>query len=162
MDGTPLVTNAAGDKLVFQFSRLPITGFRSEGANPTLPPPTPKRLEAMTLVEELAWRHCLALPGQPGDIAFINNLCLMHARSAFDLDVEGNPLPSKRHLVKLMLRDPELTWNLPESLSWYSERTYGPNKDDGGRTEKWQLSISSDESLPDGHVWAGSGGMSNG
>lgn len=93
-DGTPFITNAAGDKLVFQFSRLPITGFRNKGANPTLPLPTPKRLEAMSFVENLGWKLCLPLPGNRGDIAYINNLCLMHARTAFDLDVEGNPLPS--------------------------------------------------------------------
>lgn len=161
-DGTPLVTNAAGDRLVFQYSRLPITGFRNEGANPTLPPPTLKRLEAMALLEELAWKYSFPLPRKAGDIAYINNLCLMHARKAFDLDANGNPLPSKRHLVKLMLQDPELMWDLPESLSWYSKRVYGPNRDDGGRTEKWQLSVASDESLPDGHIWAGTGSVSNG
>ncbi|CAP67932.1 uncharacterized protein PODANS_1_18040 [Podospora anserina S mat+] len=160
-DGTPLLTNAPGDKLVFQFSRLPITGFRSQGANPTLPPPSEKRLEAMAKVEELAWKHAFPLPREPGDMAYINNLCLMHARSAFDVDEEGNPLPSKRHLVKLMLQDPELAWELPQHLGWYLERVYGPNQEDGGRTEKWQLSVK-DESLPDGRIWAGSGALSNG
>ncbi|KAK4197779.1 hypothetical protein QBC40DRAFT_231271 [Triangularia verruculosa] len=160
-DGTPLLTNAPGDKLVFQFSRLPITGFRSQGANPSLPPPTEKRLEAMAKVEELAWRHAFPLPREPGDMAYINNLCLVHARSAFDVDDDGNPLPSKRHLVKLMLQDPELAWDLPEHLGWYLDRVYGPNRADGSRTEKWQLSVR-DESLPDGRIWAGSGALSNG
>ncbi|KAK0718698.1 hypothetical protein B0T21DRAFT_338425 [Apiosordaria backusii] len=160
-DGTPLLTNAPGDKLVFQFSRLPITGFRSLGANPALPPPTEKRLEAMAKVEELAWKHAFPLPREPGDMAYINNLCLMHARSAFDVDEAGNPLPSKRHLVKLMLHDPELAWELPKHLGWYLERVYGPNQEDGGRTEKWQLSVK-DESLPDGRIWAGAGALTNG
>lgn len=63
----------------------------------------------------------------------------MHARSAFDLDEEGNPLPSKRHLVKLMLQDPELTWDLPESLSWYSKRVFGQTKTMGAdqRSGSW-------------------------
>lgn len=86
----------------------------------------------------------------------------MHARSAFDLDAENNPLPSKRHLVKLMLQDPELAWSLPDSLGWYAKRVYGSNQDDGGRAEKWHLSIGSDESLPDGRIWAGSGSLTNG
>lgn len=160
-DGTPLITNTASDQLVFQFSRLPITGFRSQKGNPTLPPPTAQRLEAMAYIEDLAWKHAFPLPRKQGDIAFINNLCLMHARSAFDLDAEGNPLPSRRHLVKLMLQDPEMAWELPGHLEWYSKRVYGPNREDGGREETWQLSVK-DESLPDGRIWAGSGALSNG
>ncbi|KAK7429716.1 hypothetical protein QQZ08_003742 [Neonectria magnoliae] len=131
------------------------------GANPTLPAPTEEGLEAMALVEDLACKHAMPLPGKPGDIACINNLCLMHARNAFDLDEKGKPLPSKRHLVQMMLQDPELKWELPDSLSWYSQRVYGPNQD-GGRTEKWQLGIACDESLPDGHIWAGTGTLNNG
>jgi len=80
----------------------------------------------------------------------------MHARNAFDLDTEGNPLPSKRHLIKLMLQDPDLTWDLPESLNWYQERIYGANQADGGRREKWQLEFGSEK------VWAGDGSFSNG
>ncbi|KAM5343253.1 hypothetical protein ACJ41O_014219 [Fusarium nematophilum] len=160
-DGTPLVTNAPGNKLVFQYSRLPITGFRNKGANTTIPPPTQRRLEAMTLVEDLAWKHAFPLPGKPGDMAYINNFCLMHARNSFDLDDGGKPLPSKRHLVKMMLQDGEMTWELPESLAWYSERVYGANREGGGRVERWQVSIG-DEKLPDGRIWAGSGSFNNG
>lgn len=141
---------------MFQFSRLPITGFRNSGPNPTLPPPTRERLEAMAMLEEIAWKNAFALPRQPGDIAFINNLCLMHARNAFDLDTDGNPLPSKRHLVKMMLQDPDLMWELPESLSWYRNQIYGSNRPNGGRTEKWVLTPE------DGKVWAGEGSYANG
>jgi hypothetical protein len=108
----------------------------------------------MAYVEELAWKHVFTLPRQPGDIAYINNVCLMHARSAFDLDAEGNPLPSKRHLVKLMLQDPEMTWELPGHLEWYSKRLYGPNREGGTKEEVWQLTVK-DERLPDGRIWAG-------
>ncbi|KAI5921280.1 hypothetical protein F4810DRAFT_702450 [Camillea tinctor] len=161
-DGTPLITNAPGDKLVFQYSRLPITGFRNEAPNPTLPAPTQKRLEAMDYIEELAWKHGFPLPRQKGDVAYINNLCVMHARSAFDLDSEGNPLPSRRHLVKMMLRDPVFAWDLPEYLNWYSKRVFGPNREDGSRVEKWQLSLNPDQSLPNGRIWVGTGTLNNG
>jgi hypothetical protein len=160
-DGTPLVINVPGDKLIFQYSRLPVTGFRNEGRNETLPLVSEKRLEAMYAIEDLAWKNCFPLPNQKGDIAFINNMCLMHGREAFDHDDQGNALPSRRHLVKLMLRDPELTWEVPDSLNWLSERIYGPNQDDGGRIEKWHLSIDS-EDLPDKRLWVGSGTFANG
>lgn len=138
-EATPLVLEVEEDKLVFQFSRLPVTTFRNHGINPTLPPISSKRLEAMSFVEHLAWKHCLPLPTERGDMAFINNLCLMHARNAFDLDSSGKPVASKRHLVKLMLRDPEMTWQLPPMLDWYAETVYGSNQRNGGRSEKWEL-----------------------
>lgn len=153
--------NAAGDRLIFQYSRLPITGFRNIGANPSLPPVSSRRLEAMALVEEIALDNAFPLPCDHGDIAFINNLCLMHARTPFDLDADGAPLPSARHVVKLMLRDPEMAWEVPHELDWQVERVYGPNREDGSRKEKWHLSIH-DEEMPEGRMWAGSGAMSNG
>jgi len=161
-DGTPFATNAPGDKLVFQYSRLPTTGFGNIKANETLPSPSPKLLEAMSVLEDLALKHALPLPRQRGDIVYINNLCLMHGRKAFDLDSRGHPLPSRRHLVKLMLQDPELTWDIPESLSTIIRRVYGPNRDGGGREEKWQLSLSADDSLSGQRRWAGEGSVTNG
>lgn len=116
----------------------------------------------MEMLESLAWEHGLQLPRQRGDIAYLNNFCLMHARNAFDMDVEGNPLPSKRHLIKLVLQDPELMWKTPKSLSWMSEHLFGANTEDGQRVEKWQLSIKPDESLPDGMIWVASGTEMNG
>lgn len=155
-DATPLITNAPGSRLVFQYSRLPTTGFRNSGPNPTQPPPSPERLEAMALLESLAWKRAFPLPRQAGDIAFINNLCLMHARREFDLDEKsGVPLASKRHLVKLMLRDEELSWVLPSSWDWCRERIYGSNDEEGGRSERWELS-------PDKMVMAGGGSYNNG
>jgi hypothetical protein len=161
LDGTPLLNNTVDDKLVMQYSRLPVTGFRNEGPNTALPPPSPLRLEAMETIERLAWQHGLELPRERGDIAFINNFCLLHARQAFDTDPDGTPLPSKRHLVKLVLQDPDLMWKIPESLSWISEQLFGANTEDGRRVEKWQLSIKP-ESLPDGMIWVASGGTMNG
>jgi hypothetical protein len=161
-DKTPLVTNASGDKLVFQYSRLPVTGFRDEGANPTLPTPSQKRLEAMAMLEQLAWKNAFPLPRQRGDIAFINNLCMMHARSAFDVDDQGHPMQSRRHLVKLMLRDPELAWDLPSSFDWYQQQIYGPNRENGDREETWQLSLTQTGKAAGERIWAGKGALSNG
>lgn len=157
-----MIINAVDDNLVFQFSRLPITGFRSNIRNQSIPLPSAGRLEAMNVIEDLAWKNGLPLPCQPGDVAFINNLCMLHARTAFDFDEDGNALLSNRHLVKLMLRDPELAWGMPQSLKWLPERIYGPNQIDGTRTEEWQLNVEIGDSLPDGHVWAGTGNYANG
>jgi len=159
---TPLVSNAPGNKLIFQYSRLPVTGFRKAAPNSTLPPLTAKRIEAMAKLEEIGRKYAFPLPRQAGDVAFINNMCLMHGRTAFDIGSDGNSLPSKRHLVKLMLQDPELAWELPEYLAWYRERIYGANQADGGRTEQWELVPASKDPLSGAVVWAGSGATANG
>jgi hypothetical protein len=157
------LTKLDHDKLVLQYSRLPITGFREHGANATLPAPTAKRLEAMSLIEELAWKHCFALPGKQGDMAFINNMTLMHARDAFDLDAHGKPLPSKRHLLKLMLKEPTLAWGLPEPLQVIHDHVYGADMDEASRVEKWQLTVDSADKPPlGGRIWMGRGSFSNG
>ncbi len=116
----------------------------------------------MDMLEDLGWKHAFPLPRIRGDIAFINNLCMMHARNAFDTSADGTALPSKRHLVKLMLRDPEEAWDLPKSLNWMTERVYGPNGANGERTEKWHVTLDSDKSLPNGKIWVGTGSQGNG
>lgn len=119
----------------------------------------------MDMIEEIARKHSLPLNSKRGDIAYINNLCIMHARDPFDLDSKGNSLPSKRHLIKMMLKDPELSWDLPESLSWYPELVFGSNQGSGDRVETWQLKAPFvDEAVVDNGIWVGSGpgGMSNG
>ncbi len=78
------------------------------------------------------------------------------------MDLAGNPLPSKRHLVKLVLQDPELMWKIPDSLGWISEQLFGVNTEDGQRVEKWQLSIKPDKENPDSMIWVASGGTMNG
>jgi hypothetical protein len=161
-DGTPLINHVSGDRLVLQYSRLPVTGFRNEKPSTALPPPTPRRLQAMDMLEALSWKHAFPLPRIKGDIAFINNLCMMHARKPFDTTADGKPLPSKRHLVKLMLRDPKEAWNLPKSMDWMTKRVYGPNEADGTRTEKWQVTLDGEKPFPNGKIWVGTGGLGNG
>ncbi|KAF3912455.1 hypothetical protein ABW20_dc0103813 [Dactylellina cionopaga] len=157
LDGTPLLNNAPGDKLVFNYSRIPVTGFRTEGPNPTLPPPSEKRLEAMDLINKIMTKNAFAPPRERGDILYFNNLCLMHARNAFDLDETGKPLPSKRHLIKLVLRDPELKWDMPEYLKSLDKHVYEGNRDDGSRVERWQLVYGQAPPAYGGKIYFGGG-----
>ncbi|KAK6334552.1 hypothetical protein TWF730_003766 [Orbilia blumenaviensis] len=149
LDGAPLL-HTSGDNLVFNFSRIPVTGFRDEGPSRTLPPPTPIRLEAMRVVNETMTKNRFEVPWERGDILYFNNLSLMHARNAFDLDVEGNPLDSNRHLIKLVLRDPELMWQVPTGLKRLDDHFYGPNKKTGGRSEFWELRYGDTPTRDDG------------
>ncbi len=62
----------------------------------------------MHAVEELGKRFCTRLDRQQGDMQFINNLSIMHARGAYQ---GSNGKPSSRHLLRMFLRDPEHAWD---------------------------------------------------
>ena len=78
-----------------------------------MPSLSTEQLHALRVVEDLAQRYCTKLDRRNGDIQFINNLSIMHARSAYG----GNPAQrrSTRHLLRMFLRDPRNAWTKPPS-----------------------------------------------
>jgi hypothetical protein len=94
---------------LFHWSRGSFTGFapvrqyvesvrRFEDA----PPLTPQLSEALDLFYDLCAdpRFCLSIPFQPGDIQYIHNHVVFHARTAY---VDHPPPKPKRHLMRLWL-----------------------------------------------------------
>ncbi len=78
-----------------------------------LPRLTDKQLEALDMVQTLADdpRFKLEMDFRPGDIQFVNNLVLMHSRTAY----EDWPEPErKRQLLRLWLSVPD-GWPLPDA-----------------------------------------------
>tara|TARA_R110002003_G_scaffold9_14_gene467 strand:- start:5072 stop:5410 length:339 start_codon:yes stop_codon:yes gene_type:complete len=75
-----------------------------------MPVVSDKQLHAMHAVEALAKRFCTKLDRKQGDIQFINNLSIMHARAAYN---GSSGRPSTRHLLRMFLRDPEYAWEKP-------------------------------------------------
>lgn len=69
------------------------------------------QIEALDTVFALARKHHLQITTRPGDLQYINNLGLLHARGAFE---DGQQ--SSRHVVRLWLRNDELGWRIPEEL----------------------------------------------
>ncbi|CAG9950308.1 unnamed protein product [Clonostachys rosea f. rosea IK726] len=49
-----------------------------------------------------------------GDMLFVNNLCILHARDSF---VNDGASGKTRRLMSLMLRDPELAWRKPTATA---------------------------------------------
>lgn len=81
--------------------------------NPELLSPAQKR--ALETVQRIAEEVSIELDHQAGDIQFVNNLAILHARNSF------RDSPEKaRHILRLGLRDPEKGWILPEQ---YRSRT---------------------------------------
>ncbi|ORY67028.1 uncharacterized protein BCR38DRAFT_300793, partial [Pseudomassariella vexata] len=117
----PLLHVSDGDNVVFTYSRFPMVGFKGRQRNPALPPISEAQMEAMDTVKYMMTKNAVALPWGRGDIAFINDMAIMHARSSFT--ESGEEL--QRHLLKFYLRDPAQNWQVPETAKKHWERIYG-------------------------------------
>ncbi|KAI0879903.1 Clavaminate synthase-like protein [Annulohypoxylon maeteangense] len=77
----------------------------------SIPQLTVEQREALSVLQNAAHKHQLQLETQPGDIIFLNNLALLHARESYQDSVS-----SSRHLVRLWLRNTRLGWAIPPSM----------------------------------------------
>jgi Taurine catabolism dioxygenase TauD, TfdA family len=96
--------------LILSFDQGPLARSAEDNA-PGIERLSPKQLEALDMVLDLAKRYHLKIHTKTGDMLFINNLSIMHARSAFE-DQRG----SRRHLVRMWIHNDELGWKLPREL----------------------------------------------
>jgi hypothetical protein len=112
-----------------------VTGFAAAKRDAALPAITPAQLEAIDAVHFMSAQNAVPLPLGKGDIAFINDMAILHAREAFD---EGGS-HLQRHLLKLYLRDPEQNWPVPSTELQQWNKIYGPNRPDGSRNESWYV-----------------------
>ncbi|OIW29432.1 Clavaminate synthase-like protein [Coniochaeta ligniaria NRRL 30616] len=107
-----------------------------------VPPLTPSQLEALSVVSSIATEHRLRLDTQPGDLIFINNWALLHARSSYKDCDEGSG--TRRHFVRLWLRNSTLGWDIPTSMRVQWEAAFGPdgmadkNSENGWRKSEYR------------------------
>jgi hypothetical protein len=120
--------------VIFTYSRFPMAGFKGRTRNLALPPATDAQIEAMDTVQYLLRRNGVALPWHKGDMVFLNDMAIMHAREAFK---EGGDL--QRHLLKFYLRDPKQNRPIPATARQHWDAIYGPNTTDGRREEEWSV-----------------------
>jgi hypothetical protein len=97
--------------MIIQYARRYFTGYQGLPRSPSIPPISEAQAEALDTLHFLADKHALALDFQKGDIQFVNNMSIFHARDGFT-----NTPGKQRHLVRLWLRDPEFAWKTPEAL----------------------------------------------
>ncbi|KAK0619376.1 hypothetical protein B0T14DRAFT_431180 [Immersiella caudata] len=132
----PLV-KVIGDKLFFAVDpgRLGLHPASARVADSLVPDLSSEQHEALGLLSEFASKHQLRLDLRPGDMVFINNWAVLHARDAY-VDEGG----ARRHLVRLWLRNSSLGWPVPDSMKAPWEAAFGPLGDGnpvfvkGGRT----------------------------
>lgn len=113
-DARPIAfPNHLPGRVLLNFSRARITGTPCAPRPPSLPPLSPTQRLALDALHALAAKHAMEIQLQPGDMVFFNNLTMMHARDAFvDNEAEG----LKRHLLRLILRDEEMAYEVPGQL----------------------------------------------
>ncbi|KAL2195124.1 hypothetical protein P885DRAFT_41188 [Corynascus similis CBS 632.67] len=90
---------------------------------PPVPALSQLQIESLEVLSALATKHRYCLDLKLGDIVFINNLSLLHARDPYVDPSEG----PGRHLVRLWLRNPKLAWTIPHAMRAPWEAAFGPN-----------------------------------
>lgn len=86
-----------------------LTRFSDQGL---VPPLSEAQIEAMDILEDTCLRLSLHMILEVGDIQFLSNNHVFHARTAY---IDHPPPRSRRHLMRLWLSVPETEggWKLP-------------------------------------------------
>ncbi|KAF8167146.1 taurine catabolism dioxygenase TauD [Crassisporium funariophilum] len=105
-------------RVIIQYARRYFTGYLLLPRSKEYPI-TEAQAEALDALHYLGEKYSLGLNFQKGDIQYINNLSIFHARDGFKDD--GN---HTRHLLRLWLRNEQLAWTLPELLEPLWKKTF--------------------------------------
>jgi hypothetical protein len=75
-------------KIIIHYARRYFTGFQGLPRSHDIPPITEAQAEALDTLHFLAEKYALHLDFQKGDIQYINNLSIFHARDGFRDDAD--------------------------------------------------------------------------
>lgn len=107
------------ERMIIQYARRTFTGYLGLPRSPDIPSITEAQAEALDALHFLAEKHAVGLDFHQGDIQFVNNLSILHARDGF-IDTPDK----QRHLLRLHLRDLEFAWKTPDSLKERWDNVY--------------------------------------
>ncbi|KAJ5082533.1 hypothetical protein N7532_011576 [Penicillium argentinense] len=107
------------ERVLIQYARRYFTGFKAQPRSTDIPPITEAQAEALDALHFLAEKHRASLGFHKGDVQYVNNLSIFHARNGFK-DGPGK----ERHLLRLWLRDPENAWDTPKPLQHRWDTVY--------------------------------------
>ncbi|KAI9309649.1 hypothetical protein BJ944DRAFT_226638 [Cunninghamella echinulata] len=106
------------DHLIIQYARRNFTGFGKNPRRTDIPPITEAQAEALDYLHYTAEKYNLGVDFKKGDIQYINNLSIFHARDSY-IDSEKN----QRHLLRLWLH-PDNAWRIPKELKGIWDKLY--------------------------------------
>lgn len=76
------------ERVIIQYARRGFTGFLNLPRSKDIPPITEAQAEALDALHFLAEKFSLTLDFQKGDVQYVNNLSIFHARDGF-VDAPG-------------------------------------------------------------------------
>ena len=72
-----------GEKMIIQYARRTFTGYQALPRSPEIPPITEAQAEALDAIHFLAECFAITLDFREGDVQYVNNLSIFHARDEF-------------------------------------------------------------------------------
>ncbi|ORY00358.1 hypothetical protein BCR34DRAFT_494590 [Clohesyomyces aquaticus] len=103
----------ADGKPICQLVKAPLLGSPQIPRSSDMPCLSQEQHHALEVVEGLARRFSSKLDRRVGDIQYIHNLSMLHARSAYGS--KSSSSPGQRHLLRMFLRDPRKMWTKPNT-----------------------------------------------
>lgn len=76
-------TPSSPERMIIQYARRTFTGYWGLPRSSNIPPITEAQAEALDALHFLAEKHAVSLDFKKGDIQFVNNLSILHARDGF-------------------------------------------------------------------------------
>ncbi|KAI9328462.1 hypothetical protein DFJ73DRAFT_903250 [Zopfochytrium polystomum] len=97
-------------RIVAAIARRSVTGYGIWGRHKSLPKVTEEQKEALDTLHFLGAKHGVNIPIRRGDIQFLNNYEVFHAREEYKDSEE-----TQRHLVRLWLSTERIQWEKSDS-----------------------------------------------
>lgn len=114
------------------FTRFALTGLPSYPRAAYASKLTPEQADALDTTQYLAEKFAVEIEQEKGDILLVNNRAALHARDKIqDADED-----SRRHLIRLCLRDTEYGRPIPEDLRKRWGNIFDGNQH---KDSKWML-----------------------
>ena len=94
-------SNESEERIIIQYARRTFTGYQALPRSPNIPPITEAQAEALDALHFLADQFHVGLDFGQGDIQYVNNLSIFHARDGF------KDTRDRQYVSLLNDRDPE-------------------------------------------------------
>lgn len=116
------IIGCADDKVMINFAMTFLVGSDLYPLPTDAPPLTPKQRQALRVLLRVCQEQSVKLDPISGDMTFVNNLSVLHARDAYRDEPE---LGQSRHLLSIMLRDTNLASQKPACFGARNNDVFG-------------------------------------
>lgn len=118
-----------GKRPFLYYSRINLTGSMVEPRSADIPQLSDLQADALDTLHFTAAKHAMVVPQLKGDMYFVNNLAILHAREAY----ADGPGGQGRHLMRLWLSDKRFGYHIPQGLRWRWDEVFGDSAKQNGR-----------------------------